>query len=67
MLARSRAGQVDLQRDDDGVRDLVLKVKDVCEVTVVALRPEVKPRRGVDQLGVDPDAVRRARTLPSST
>ena len=53
-------GQVDLQRGDDGARDLVLEVEDVLEVAIVALRPEVKAGRGVDQLRIDPDPVRRA-------
>ena len=38
---------------DDLVRDLVLHGEDVSEVPVVTVRPDVHPRRGVDQLGRD--------------
>ena len=37
-------GQVELQRGDDGVGDLVLKGEDVFEVAIVALRPRGESR-----------------------
>src|SRR5207248_8266896 len=48
--------QLQLQGADDGLRDFVLDRKNVLEVTIVALGPDVIARRAVDQLGVDPDA-----------
>ena len=47
--------------------DLVLDVEDVPEFAVIGLGPDVSTRRRVDELGCDPDAVLRPRTLPSTT
>ncbi len=47
------AEQLDLQRVDDGERDLVLDIEDVPHLTVVALGPEVETVSGVHQLHRD--------------
>ena len=49
--------QLELQRRDDRLRDLVLHGEDVGEVAVVALGPDVAAACAVDQLGGDPHPV----------
>ena len=46
-------GELEFQRRHDLLYDLVLQGKDVCERTVVALRPQVPAGGGVDQLHGD--------------
>src|SRR6188472_3532680 len=48
--------ELEFQRRDDRVRELVLEIEDVAEVAIVALSPEMKAGRSIDQLGIDPDA-----------
>ena len=45
--------QLDLQLVDDCVRDIILDGEYVSEVPVVAVRPDVRARHGVDQLSSD--------------
>ena len=52
--------QLEFQRRDDGLGDLVLQREDVVQVAVVALGPEVVVARRLDQLGGDADAPARA-------
>ena len=54
-VARVRvgSGQPKRERADDFARDLVLDGEDVSEVPVITVPPDVRVRRGVDQLGRD--------------
>ena len=56
LLARQQAK---LQRLDDRLRNLVLKLEDVGQVAVVALGPHMVSGRAVNQLCSDPDPGRR--------
>jgi hypothetical protein len=49
--------QRDLQRSDDVLRDVVLHLENVSEVTVVALGPEMSTAPPVDQLGSDANPI----------
>ena len=58
--------QLDLERSDDGMRDLVLHGEDVAELPVIAFRPQVMAGPSVDQLRGNPDRLPALRTLPST-
>src|SRR5260370_16741277 len=45
--------QFRLDSADDGIRDLVLQLEQVGEVTVEPLCPQMRVRFGINQLGVD--------------
>src|SRR5262245_49874767 len=51
--------QFDLERSNNGLRDLVLQSEDITEVPVITLRPQVMADPSVDQLRGDSDAVAR--------
>src|SRR2546429_426348 len=51
-----RFSERDLERAYDGPRDFVLHREHVLDVALVLLRPELIATRGVDQLGIHPDA-----------
>ena len=48
--------QLDLQLVDDGVGDLVLNGKDVCEIPVIPVSPDVTTILALDELGGDAHA-----------
>src|SRR5262245_11294415 len=48
--------EFELQRCDDGLRNLVLDGENVGEIAVVAFGPDMIPGRAVDQLRTDADA-----------
>ena len=52
-----RRKQLELERGDHRLRDLVLHREDVGELAVVGLRPEVVAVGGADELGCDADLV----------
>src|SRR5262249_55667465 len=54
-----RRQQPDLQRRNDGLRDLVLQREDIVEVAVIALTPDVAVIARVDQLRRDPHTAAR--------
>ena len=49
--------QFGFDRAGDGQGDLVLQVEDVCQLAVVALRPNVVAVAGIDELRGDPHTV----------
>src|SRR5205823_3672597 len=51
--------ELQLQRLDNRLRDFVLEGKYVFEVAIVALGPDVAPRRAIDQLRCDPHSSAR--------
>ena len=51
--------ELDLERGDDRLRDLVLQREDVGKIAIVAFRPDVLVVRAVDQLRGDPHAIAR--------
>jgi hypothetical protein len=53
-------GDPPLERGGDGARDLVLHGEDVAHVAVVAIRPQMRLGRGVDQLHGDAEPSVRA-------
>ena len=56
-LARYGAALNSLNRTDDAVRDLVLNDKDVGQVPLIALRPDMAAGSRVDELGGNADAM----------
>ena len=51
------AGQLHRCGADDAPSDILLHPKDVVDLGIVCLRPDVPPRRGLAQLGVDANAI----------
>jgi hypothetical protein len=64
MASFSAGRQLDPERLDDGLRDLVLQREDVVQVPVVALGPDVIVARCEDQLCGDPYAAARLAHAP---
>lgn len=56
MAGRATVAQGQLQRPRNGLSDVVLHRKDIVEIAVVALRPEMECVLGVDQLRGNPQA-----------
>ena len=63
-LVGRRPGQCDLECHGNGGRDVVLNREHVCELTVVAFRPQMGAILGGDQLCGDPHAAPRSPDAP---
>ena len=63
-LVGRRPGQCDLECHGNGRRDVVLNREHVCELTVVAFRPQMGAILGGDQLCGDPDSASRSPDAP---
>ena len=59
-----RADQLEVERDRDPARDLVLQSEQIARVAVEPLGPEMRVGLGIDQLGVDADLVARPPDAP---
>ena len=57
----------DFERVDNSARDVVLDRKDIRQIAVVAVGPEVRAGRGVDELRGNPTRLPARRIEPSST
>ena len=55
-----RADQREIERDSDAAGDLVLQGKQIADVALEPLGPQMRAGLGIDQLGVDADLLGRA-------
>jgi hypothetical protein len=61
---RLPADQLDIKRDGDPTRDLVLQSEQIARITVKLLGPQMRISLSVDQLGIDADFVTRPPDAP---
>jgi hypothetical protein len=61
---RFRNGQLDIERERDLARDLVLELEQIARVAIEAFGPEMRVCLGIDQLGVDANPAARSPDAP---